>query len=314
MKNILDCKEWSTLGEAAQRLAKEFDQEVVEADVLRLALDRGLKLSVRFMNHAQAQCGTFSSTQHNDAEMEEPLESGEMPEFIKWGINSDLLADPLTYMASEHADANRRLDLHEEIVPITGVWDLSLIGGGRLVLERKYQNLTSGQDVTLECMGGIVVEQSDKVCVLQNRFKLMAATFDLASDGSEPIAGGPQTGKKIFKGGSYPADGLPPDSEIVVRTAAIREFIEANSHPSANSDKQMTTTERNTLLTIIAALCDHSAINHQERGTAGMIAQLTDEIGASVTDDTIRKVLKKIPEALEARMKDSKDTLPNSVF
>jgi hypothetical protein len=68
-------------------------------------------------------------------------------------------------------------------------------------------------------------------------------------------------------------------------------------------DKAMTTTERNTLLTIIAGLCDYSDIKYQERGAAGQIAKMTEEVGAPVTDDTIRKVLKKIPDALESRMK-----------
>ena len=59
----------------------------------------------------------------------------------------------------------------------------------------------------------------------------------------------------------------------------------------------------NKLLIIIAALCDYSAIKHQERGAANQIAKMTDEIGSPVTDDTIRKVLSKIHNALETRMK-----------
>jgi hypothetical protein len=68
-------------------------------------------------------------------------------------------------------------------------------------------------------------------------------------------------------------------------------------------DKPLKTTERNTLLTIIAALCDYSAIDLKERGVAVQIAKMTEEIGATVTDDTVRKMLEKIPDALEARMK-----------
>ncbi len=68
-------------------------------------------------------------------------------------------------------------------------------------------------------------------------------------------------------------------------------------------DKAMTTTERNTLLTIIAALCDYSAIKYQERGAASQIVKMTEEIGAPVTDDTIRNVFGKIPDALESRKK-----------
>lgn len=68
-------------------------------------------------------------------------------------------------------------------------------------------------------------------------------------------------------------------------------------------DKAMTTTERNTLLTIIAGLCDYSAIVPAERGSASQIAKMTEEVGAPVTDDTIRKMLSKIPDALESRKK-----------
>lgn len=68
-------------------------------------------------------------------------------------------------------------------------------------------------------------------------------------------------------------------------------------------DKVMTTTERITLLTIIAALCDYSDIKHQERGAASKIVKMTEEIGVPVTDDTIRSVFGKIPDALESRKK-----------
>lgn len=68
-------------------------------------------------------------------------------------------------------------------------------------------------------------------------------------------------------------------------------------------DKGLTATERNTLLTIIAALCDYSAIKIDDRGAASQIAKLTEEIGATVSDDTMRRWLKAIPDALATRMK-----------
>lgn len=90
---------------------------------------------------------------------------------------------------------------------------------------------------------------------------------------------------------------------VVVRTEALRELEASIGATSASPGKPLTTTERKTLLTIIAALCDYSAIKHQDRGAAAKIATMTDEIGASVTDDTIRGVLAKIPDALAIRMK-----------
>jgi len=68
-------------------------------------------------------------------------------------------------------------------------------------------------------------------------------------------------------------------------------------------DRGLIVTERNTLLTIIAALCDYSAIKPDDRGTANQIAMMTEEIGATVSDDTVRRWLKLIPDALATRMK-----------
>lgn len=68
-------------------------------------------------------------------------------------------------------------------------------------------------------------------------------------------------------------------------------------------DKALTATERNTLLTIIAALCKHHELDPQARGAAQRIMKMTDDLGAHVDDETIRKHLAKIPDALETRMK-----------
>ena len=71
----------------------------------------------------------------------------------------------------------------------------------------------------------------------------------------------------------------------------------------AKTEKPLTPNERNTLLVIIAALCDYSDIKYQERGAAGEIAKMTEEISAAISDDSIRRALAKIPEALESRRK-----------
>lgn len=79
----------------------------------------------------------------------------------------------------------------------------------------------------------------------------------------------------------------------------------AKSEHPAKVDRPITTRQRRTLLTIIAALCDYSAINPASRNTAGDISKMTEEIGALVSDDTVRKMLVEIPDALESRMIDA---------
>jgi hypothetical protein len=91
--------------------------------------------------------------------------------------------------------------------------------------------------------------------------------------------------------------------DIYVLTADKLGFEEPTNNAQVPDNKLISTTERNTLLTIIAALCDHSAIKHQERGAAAKIKNLTEKIGAAVSDDTVRRILAKIPDALESRKK-----------
>lgn len=63
------------------------------------------------------------------------------------------------------------------------------------------------------------------------------------------------------------------------------------------------TRARDTLLTIIAALADQAGIDPSERGAAARIAEWTEHFGAAVSDDTVRKILTLIPEAIERRSK-----------
>jgi len=68
-------------------------------------------------------------------------------------------------------------------------------------------------------------------------------------------------------------------------------------------DKDLKTTERNSLLRIIAALCHKSGIKPSDHGSAVRIAKLTEDIGATVTDDTVRKVLGQVIKVVEMPMK-----------
>jgi hypothetical protein len=59
LKKLLKLKEWLTIPDAARHLSILFGKDVSAADVLRLGLDGHLTLSVDFVNHAQAQCGSI---------------------------------------------------------------------------------------------------------------------------------------------------------------------------------------------------------------------------------------------------------------
>ncbi len=69
-------------------------------------------------------------------------------------------------------------------------------------------------------------------------------------------------------------------------------------------EQSIATRERNTLLTIIAALCKDAGYDITKPAkTAGLIQSTAEKMGLSIGESTIEGHLKKIPDALEARMK-----------
>lgn len=317
MNRLFKLKKWLTLPESARYLALAFGEEVNESDVLRLALDGHLTLSVNFVNHAEAVRGNVV-----------PLAKAKtVPGICREG------EEPYEVVLALRLNDDDFLELEEKVTTLDGVWDLPLIGNETLDVEHQYQQLTDGPAVTLQGLDGAFVKGLDgQLFQLQESYDeneyqvgsdahLRKLKERIALESIEPskakeLLDQQQAERKKYLARKranrdagndaqnyYPAGGLPDDSVLVVRTEALREFEASISEGPAQVEKPLTTNERNTLLTIIAALCDYSAIKHQERGAATQIAKLTEDIGATVTDDTIRKTLTKIPDALATRMK-----------
>lgn len=73
MNKLFKLKEWLTVPAAAKHLAAIVEEEVTEADVLRLALDGQLKLSVNFVNHTKAKRGQIVAWEETEWWYTSPL-------------------------------------------------------------------------------------------------------------------------------------------------------------------------------------------------------------------------------------------------
>lgn len=77
-----------------------------------------------------------------------------------------------------------------------------------------------------------------------------------------------------------------------------------NTSAAQPLDKPLSTRERDTLLTIIAALCKDAGYDYTKHAkTAGLIQSTASKMGVSIGETTIENHLKKIPDALGVRMK-----------
>lgn len=220
-----------------------------------------------------------------------------------------------------------------EISFIEGVWDLPMIGAEINQIKHLYFQATDGtevepQDFNSTFFEGVFVQKGSEICQLlelvernecrygslasRARVEKYIAKKQLESDEAQKVWNEFNQAREslleeieaddVMKG-YEPTKYFPEDAVIVVRPEALRELEQSINGGSKAQEKPMATSERNSLLTIIAALCDYSAIKLKDRGAASQIAKITDEIGASVSQDTVRRVLLKINDALESRMK-----------
>jgi hypothetical protein len=208
---LLKFKKWLTVPEAAKHLSIICEEEIYEADILRLALDGYLKLSVNFVNHTYARIGKVVPykearrshcqtilTEKNISDFFEKNITDDFEEFKKKLSDCDLYqkrAIMENYMHMPLEDIFHRSDEgtiegiyigngrvlefeNEHVISIPGVWDLPMIGAEYIDIEHRWQQLTGGPTVTLQFLDGTFVERDDgAMCQLQSRF---GAEFQVA--------------------------------------------------------------------------------------------------------------------------------------
>jgi hypothetical protein len=248
MGKLFNLKEWLTVADAARHLSIVFGEDVTEADVLRLALDGRIRLSVYFVNHA----------------------IGRLAKWIPWKEYTELveLTEALDKMHGRKrlrtADEEHKpvLRCDDDLATLTGVWDLPMIGNERLEVEHQYQGMTGGPAVTLQGLDGTFVDGPDgQICQLQESFdeneyqsgssaalerleRHIAENNIEGTEAESPLNRHKEQRKEFLekrrtqpaKNNYFPARGLPKDAVIVVRTEALREFeSQSNDEPLPSS-------------------------------------------------------------------------------
>ena len=285
MSKLFKLKEWVTIPDAARHLSQILNEPVAESDVLQLALDGHIKISVDFPNRAKAFMGRVVPFK------DVPLI--DLPPF-KFGGEQLRYPDGVLLHKLSPGDHLKEetpfICFEKDVVSIDGLWDLSLKGSERLDIGHDLQQLIGGPGITLINLGGTLLNRKDGTwAALQDRF-------------DDEIVEGPDGTKKSKKGSYFPAGGLGADCTKVIRTSEIIEF--QAKLEGATTETPLYTKERNTLLTIIAALAKAAKINFKEAGKAALFIEgLTDDLGAHVSKRAIEEHLKKIPDALRTRMK-----------
>jgi hypothetical protein len=275
---LLKLKEWLTLADAARHLAILFGEEVGEADVLRLALDGHLTLSVHLVNHAEARTGRL--VPFDEARLRT------LPSFD---------GEAILTLAGLLIGDREVLELGNDVASIGGVWDLPMIGGEQLDVEHEYQRLTGGPAVELTNLEGAFVSHPDGTfCQLQSHFR-----DNEFFDNSKLRK--PESDAANY----YPAGALPNDAVFVVRTSSLQSLEARMTELDRPPEKPVGQRERTTLLVMIAALARMARIDvATPSSAAAVIESETTRMGTRVAARTIENHLNRIPDALESRAED----------
>ena len=284
MSKLFKLKEWVTIPDAARHLSQIVNEPVSEADILQMALDGHLKISVNFPNRAKARIGRVIP--YKDVPRKE------LPTLDGKGTVTYLDGYPLNDSPEGTMPDSEIPFIHfqKEVVSIDGIWDLAMQGNERFDIEFDLQQLIGGPEVTMMNIEGTFLNRSDGTwAALQEKFP------DRVTENDEGE-------RKTVKGSYYPAGGLGTDCTRVIRVSEIMA-LQAKLDGSA-LDKPVSTRERNTLLTIIGVLCKEAGFDYSRTAkTAGLIESTAASLGVGIGETTIEGHLKKVSDAMGTRMK-----------
>jgi len=276
--------------------------------------------------------GIFTSI-NNIAPGEDPekfLESPPKLQILLDQILMDKSLGSLPFLKSLNIDGERFLNLSDEVVTLRGVWDLSMIGNERLDIEHAYQNLTGGPAVTLEGIDGAFVQKSDEqMYQLQESFddneyqsgsraqleelKARIVNEDIEKSEAERLLNQHKEKRKKYLEARelrpksmdyYPAGGLPEGSVLVVRTEALRDFErKITETPEQSVEKPLSTTERNSLLTIIGLMAKDGYGDDLSKpySLAKEIRKAAELLSIKISDDTIATKFKDAKQVLDEK-------------
>lgn len=229
MSRLLRLKKWLSLTEAATVLSGALNESVGSVDVLQLALDGYLVLSVNFVNRAYGR--SCRSVAFEEIEWEE-IPSLDGASTISVPVNGRLLFLGGGMFLVE--DDVRELD---------GVWDLPLIGGERVDVEHLFHTLNFGPERNAVSIEGVLVKsQGGEIIEVQDRKAHRPEDRVLV----------PFLNPKNF----HPAGALPDGCEFVVRWESIEAFIAQIGDGKKVVEKPLQPRERETLLNIIAVMLE----------------------------------------------------------
>lgn len=236
MKKLFDLKEWLTLEDTAKHLTILFGEEVKVSDVLRLALDGHLQLSVNFLEDTPVNYGAvvpFKDALWNEKKLDEYVS--------------------VVKMRSPKLNDTHAIRLEAKISHINNIWDLALILGGRLIIEKMFYKLTLDDAINYEPL-----PFDNEIFIIDENQLIACCLMELDRNFFKPDLG-TSISVQIKDRKNYSVkDNFPNDCLFIVRTNALRQLEDTIRDNQKKNDTPLSksgeTKANNSLLNIIGGL------------------------------------------------------------
>jgi len=264
MVGSLKNKPWLTIQETTSHLSDILMENISESDIYRYALENKLQISVNFVNCTDSRSGKIvskSEAKKGDCyyyENGDPVpyvteEGGKVYTLLEEKDITDIVVKKKG-LTGIYYDKALMIDIEEQsYFGLHGVYDLLMAYGGKIVIQDKLSQAASEIKCELVNYHGIFVADGLNVYQLQNS----ANSFPAIS-----------TNNVTF----YPADNLPEDCFLVVRTDEISKFIKSMR------DESKKDTRHDTLANTIDDICNTLSKNGQEIKTSIVWDKLIEAI------------------------------------
>jgi len=305
MSKLFKFQEWLTLEDAANHLSNVLGEPVSIADIYKLSLDGHLKLSVVFVNGAKVKKVILIHTEDVEYEKKIPVGIPNIPQ--GHGFYAPINAE--RQISRDYWIQK----IESELFTISGAWDLAMQGAEKAEIANRYQQKTSGHAVKIPSLIGHYVERENVFYELQ----VMQAHLpknDEESFHSEPsiFEFGKSIGQIKLKPRRLPqykpAERLDEiENCLVVKTNELTRFIQSLSEtplePAPQESRFECDEERTTLLILIKVLCRKINLDPKQRGVTPALVFMVESIGASLSDDTIRKIVSQVEPVVCSKSK-----------
>jgi hypothetical protein len=305
LPRLFRLKDWLTLEEVGRHLSVLCEEPVTEADILQLALQGRLTLSIRFVNQAHAKVGPVVPLA--DAKRHRSPIGPEIAEL--WGL------DPAGVTQIEFLDGlaignDQVVEIGSDVVSISDVWDLTMLGAERLDVEHQYQYLTGGPAVEMTILDGVLVRSGEIYAQIHEHFS--KNEYMDKKNIKDPWS---------HRDNWYPAGGLPHDAVLVVRAEALDELKrslvergdEGGSEKDSNNGGRRHTGGRPMSSLWPTWVAELAALIHEEgipsgtgsAGTDELIGKIADRLAERALEGPTRTTVQEAAKAVLRRLRDA---------